>query len=370
MKKVFIFLVLLFSFISCGENEPRNVTKGKHIKVGILLPADILQEYKGIRVFQILADIQGRLNNTDIIKVEVSYVKDNPVASLVEFCDKEDLIAIISFLNSTQTLMLKEEIEKRKIPVISAIATHSDITKIKYVSRICLNNETQAHVAAAYLRDELFIPKVYLIKDETNAFSAELSAFFTKRYERLGGIVQENLDIDILFHNPQGFITQLHKSKVDTVYLSLDAHKTRRLLKLFEKEDIRLNILAHDGLLSAFKSQFPHDIDILNGIFVVDNYADNLILGTKAEKFKAEVESKGYELNSYDLLSFDTWSLLTQALNACENKEGECLYHYIRNNEGFEGAVERISMEKASAHRAVYVNEIEDLKMKVKVKVY
>ena len=370
MRNLIMFFALILIFTSCSETGSSPSVKTKVWKVGVLFPSDTRYNHKNLDVFKTLEKTQGKLNNHDILKIEVSYVKESPKKSFLELNKHEDLVAIISFLNTTQTLVLKEEIQKSKIPVISTLATHSEVIKIDYVSRICLSNKTQAHVAAAYLRDELFIPQVYVLRDKTNEFSMELSTFFIKRYIQIGGVVEENFDINNLLENSQSFINKLRQSKIDALYLSLDALKTKELLTLLKKEKIYLNVLADDGLLSAFMSQYPDDLDLLNGVFVVDNYADNLVLSQRAKGFKSALNDIGYTLDSYALLSFDAWNLLTQSLNTCENKKDECVNQHIQETKGFEGAVESIPMQDSSAHRAVYVNEIKHSKMKLRVKVY
>jgi len=371
MRKIVLCLFIIFTLLSCDKKEEILVKSGKVVYIGVLLPEEQLLNHKAIDVLNVLAQNQGVLKNGDALSLEVEYVKDHPIKSFIKLCQKKELTAIISFLNSTQTLLLKNEIETKKIPIISAIATHTDITKIDYISRICINNTTQAHVAAAYLRDELFTSKVFILRDESNAFSFELSSIFIKRYEKLGGKTNTDLlDIKELLQDPDRFLRTLEKSQTDTLYISVDAAYTRTLLKLFKKHKLKLNILAHDGLLAAFVVQFPKDIELLNGLFVIDNYADNLILSKQAKKFTQAVKQKAYEVDSYDLLSYDAWSLLKKGLNTCKDNKNTCLNDYMRNCDSFEGAIETIRMQKGSAYRAAYVNEINDAKMQIKVRVY
>jgi len=370
MKKAVLFVLIILTLLSCDRGGTQVLKSGKTLYIGVLLPVEQVLNHKATNALKVLAQSQGLLENGDSLSLEFEYVKSNPEKSFISLCQKQDLVAIISFLNSTQTLGLKELMEARKIPVISTIATHSKVTKTKYISKICINNKMQAHVAASYLRDELFISKVSVLSTKNDAFSLELSAFFIKRYERLGGEVKAQLDTQMMINKPQIFIQNLKDNKTKTLYMSIDAENTRHLLKLLEKEKITLTILAHDGLLSEFMAIFPKDIKLLNGIFVIDNYADDIVLSDKANSFANEMQNQFSTLDSYDLLSFDAWSLLKKGLNACSTEEKECLNQYMRHCKSFEGAVESIRMENASAYRAAYVNEIKNSKMRVKVKVY
>jgi len=131
-----------------------------------------------------------------------------------------------------------------------------------------------------------------------------------------------------------------------------------------------MDILGHDSLLNPFKIKFPDDLDILEGVFVVDNYADELVITPHAKKIRDRIRSEDLQIASYDALVYDALSLLRQGLDACGSSDAECVNTLIRNTASFEGVADELSMSEGKVYRQVYVNEIKEGKMLMKVKVY
>jgi len=361
---------MLFVLTSCKEKASQIEKSGDAVTIGILISAKDTSLKKRMKVLKALIKERGYLDNGDEIKFKPISLQDNFAEDFTKACEEENFISIISFLTSPDTLSLLDQIKACQTPVIATIATYSSLNKEEYISRICLNNEIQAHVAASYLRDELFIPEVSVLSDRKNEFSLELSSFFIKRYAKLGGSIELLIDTKEILEDPKGVVGKLKEEETDTLYLSIDAEKTRYFLKLIEKEKMKFKILAHDGLFSAFKERYPQDISMLDGVFVVDNYADTTVLDKKLKPFFQSFKDTGVDIDTYDLLSYDAVNLLRSGLNTCAKEDKVCLNAYLRNAQNIEGAVEKISMEDGNAYRAVYVNEIKGSQMHLKVRVY
>lgn len=370
MKTVLMSLFIFFLFMGCNENTQEVQASGKKVHIGLIFTDNDSLMHKRLKVFKVFQKQWGRLDNGDELVLHVVSAKKDALSCFNNLLKEEKMSAVISFLDSTLMLDLKQSIEKNKVPVMSIIATHSKVNEIKYVSRICLNNPWQASVAAAYIRDELFISNINIIRDERNDFSLELSDLFEERYKKMGGRVVSVFSVKGLENDPQNFIKKMNENKIDALFLTINAQKTKELIKLLHKLNHKVTILTHDGLLSAFKTKFPEEAYLLDNIFVIDNYADDVRLSTKARILqKYKLDKKGF-FDSYNGLSYDSWSLLRAALNRCKNYSGECVNNYMRNASRVEGVVEVFSMKEGNALRAVYVNKIKDSKMKIRVKVY
>ena len=370
MRTLSIFLILLFVFTACEKKKTVNTPSGKVVTIGVLVSVDAKGTHKQIEGLQSLIRVSGYLKNGDKLQLKIAPVEKTPEESFDRLVKNSDLVAVISLLGSTDTLKLTKRIERAKIPFIATVASHTEISKITYVSQICLNNRTEAHVAASYLRDELFVSKVSIFSDHDDAFSMELSEFFQERFERLEGVVQYDFDISELDQDPQGLIKKLKNNKIDTLYITIAAEKTKLLLEALANENLKMDILGHDSLLNPFKIKFPDDLDILEGVFVVDNYADELVITPHAKKIRDRIRSEDLQIASYDALVYDALSLLRQGLDACGSSDAECVNTLIRNTASFEGVADELSMSEGKVYRQVYVNEIKEGKMLMKVKVY
>ena len=340
--------------------------------IGVMLSFRDTDLPERLEFFKLLQSADGLLDNGDRLRVEVISVEDNHIERFVDLIKSKKVVSVVSFLNSAQMLKLKPYIESAKIPVIAAIATHSDINKINYVSRICLNNRLEANVAAAYLRDELLIPQVSVLSDKENIFALELSKFFSRRYRKLGGEIEHTFDTSFLKKYPNKFVKSLKKDAVETIYAVANADEIKILLELIHKEKLDIKILSYDGLLSAYKTQFPEDIALLDGVYVVDNYANDIVIGKRARALlqKSDLDVYTIDVDSYDALSYDAWALLKGALNACKKHDNTCVNEYMRNINPFDATSDSISMRDGNALRPVYVNEIRGEKMFIKVKVF
>lgn len=370
MKTVLMSLFIFFLFTGCNENIPEVHASGKKVHIGLIFADNDNLMHKRLKVFKVFQKQWGLLDNGDELVLHAVSIKKDALSCFNNLLKEEKMSAVISFLDSTLMLDLKQSIEKNKVPVISIIATHSKVNEIKYVSRICLNNPWQASVAAAYIRDELFISNINIIRDESNDFSLELSHLFQERYKKMGGKVFSVFNIKELENSPKDFIKKMNENKVEALFLTINAQKTEKVMKLLQKLNHKVTVLAHDGLLSAFNTKFPKEIYLLDNIFVIDNYADDVKLSKKGRLLqKYKLDKRGF-FDSYNGLSYDSWSLLRAALNRCKDYSGECVNDYMRNASRVEGVVEAFSMKDGNALRAVYVNKIKDAKMKIRVKVY
>lgn len=371
MKNILFLFLFIFILGACYDKETVITPSGKTLVVGVLVQKEYRSDRQRLGVLKILEKVDAYLDNGDRLRLKIVYVDEDYANMLTGLIKTPDLVAVISYLNSADMLALKESIEAAKVPVIAMIATHSDINKITYVSRICLNNRLEANVAASYLRDELFIPEVTVISDSSDVFSQELSTFFEERFEKLGGKIELSLDTEEL-NDENVFLTKLKEQNVDTLYITIDAEKTRILLKQLRKIDSKIMILAHDVLMSNFTSKYPDDTHMLEGIYVIDNYSNDIKAFPKAVKIGRYLSSEGLKADTYDALSYDAWSLLKKSLNICSeiSDKGMCLNQYMRNIDSFEGVAEKIGMTNGNADRTVYVNEIREAKMKMKVRVH
>lgn len=371
MKNILILFLLIFILGACKDKEIAVSPSGKTLIVGVLVQKEYMSDIHRLAVLNALEKVDAYLDNGDRLRLEIAYVDEDCLNKFTDLTQTPDLVAIISFLNSADTLTLKEKIEAAKVPVIAMIATHSDLNKITYVSRICLNNHLEANVAASYLRDELFIPEVTVISDSSDVFSQELSGIFEERFKKLGGKIELSLDSTEL-DNKNIFLAKLKEQKVDTLYITIDAEKTRLLLQELEQVNSEVMILAHDVLMSNFISRYPNDSHMLDGIYVIDNYSNDIKPFSKAAKIGKYLSEDGLEADTYDALSYDAWSLLKKSLNTCGETldRKKCLNQYMRNIDSFEGVSEKIGMNDGNADRTVYVNEIRDARMKMKVRVH
>lgn len=371
MRNFFVMIILLFVFTACEDKKTAVIPSGKTFVVGVLASKAYASDTERFGVLKVLESSDAYLDNGDRLHLKLVAVDDQAIDEFNDLVQTPDLVAVISFLGSEEMLKLKNTIERVRIPVIAAVATHSKINEISYVSRICLNNRLEANVAAAYLRDELFVPEVAVISDSTDAFSQELSTLFIQRYKQLGGDIQLSLDSTEL-NDEKVFISKLRDQKVENLYITIDAQKTKLLLDQLHKADLKIKVLVYAGLMSNYLAQYPDDAQMLNGVFVIDNYADNLKISPKAAVIAKEFSKGGLRADSFDALSYDAWMLIKKGLNTCAEvvKQEVCLNQYMRNTDSFEGVSDNISMHEGNADRPVYVNEIQGLKMNMKVKVY
>ncbi len=103
---------------------------------------------------------------------------------------KEKVELILGALESGTSLAMAEVVERARVPMLSPAATLPSLTRAgRFVFRACYTDEFQGRAMARFVREQLGLQKVAILRAVHNEYSVELSNVFAKEFERIGGRV-------------------------------------------------------------------------------------------------------------------------------------------------------------------------------------
>lgn len=102
----------------------------------------------------------------------------------------DDVAAIIGPAWSSHALATARVAQERRVPMITTIATHPDVTAVgDYIFRACFTDAFQGRILAEFARNALEARTAVMAVDVTSDFSLGLSTRFRESFEAQGGVV-------------------------------------------------------------------------------------------------------------------------------------------------------------------------------------
>jgi branched-chain amino acid transport system substrate-binding protein len=366
--------MIIVLFVAC-DKKTKISPSGKSVKLTVLASLSGKGEaygMQGLEGFKAAKNMMPLLPNGDEIVFEV--VDDasdiQKAKEAIELIDT-NISALITFSNSNIQLGITDVTEKKKLPTLSSIATHDSFTKnSSYMSRLSMSNSIEAEVAASYIRDELLINRVGVIYRKNNIFSVSLAESFKKEFESISGDIAKMISISELADIKEPYQIVMDRLDLDLIFFTTDAEFSYNFLKVFDELDGSIRLFGSDGLLSDMKRHYPHKLHLLDGVLVIDHYADNMNKNTNYIKLQRYLKSKKIQMSSFAALGYESYLFIYNALKECPNYSRECINNNLRNSKPINALVSTMYTRDGDMQRPIYVNEIEDAKMLRRVKVY
>ena len=374
MIKVFILAVSLVLLFSSCKYEKKIKPSGKSVKIGILAPLSgkdkrySLQSLAGINA---ALKMSPYLKNGDKIEFVIADTKSDITATRKALFDLKahNVKSIISFLGSDGLLEVSSTLKQNNIPILVTLATNDNIPHLaKNIAQVCFDNNMQSLVAAHYIKDEKLITHVGVLYDRSNHYSFALAKQFKKYYKSIGGTIDFYTNV-----KNEAEVKKIIKQKsedTEFIYNTTSAATTLKLLQIIKHMSWDIDVLSGDGLLSSVIDLKKRHVSRLEGLYVTEHYAHNVLKSKKRMQLEKLLNKDGYKESSYAFLAYDGYQLLQDALNKCKNYEIKCITQEIRNSDVVNGSSGNFSMINAKARREVYIDKIHNGKLYKEIVTY
>ena len=363
MKLAFISLGLLFLLLGCEESA-KITPSSKIIKIGVLAPLSGTHKdlgIQGILGIKAALKMERYLQNRDkivLVIVDTRSTEEDSRKALKKLVDAE-VVAIFSFMGSGRTLALKDEFNAVKIPIIATLSTDKNIVSLDgYISQVCMDNDTQMIIASHYIRDEELIQDVGIIYSSDSKYYSLLADDFKKYFTILGGKV--NFFIDISSKKGLAEFENIKNSDISMLFSSIKSNATHKVVKTIKTQKFDFKVLGVNGSIDSE----------LDSFYVIEHYADDVLKSDKREELEGILEKESLKNRGYAFLSYDGYQLLRYALKNCHNYSSECINARIKNSDIIKGFSGNFIMLNSRAKREVYIDKIEDGRLKKEVVVY
>jgi branched-chain amino acid transport system substrate-binding protein len=191
--------LLLLVAVACGANRERQTAAAPNdIPIGVYAALTGAEAAFGQATVQGVKLAAEEINNSGgvfgrkirlIIEDDAGHAEE--AASVVtKLITRDGVIGVIGENSSNQSLAAAPICQAAKVPMISPSSTNPNVTKKgDYIFRVCFTDPYQGKALATFVRNNLGVKNVAILKDNKNDYSVGLAEFFTSAFAQLGGKV-------------------------------------------------------------------------------------------------------------------------------------------------------------------------------------
>jgi branched-chain amino acid transport system substrate-binding protein len=283
--------------------------------------------------------------------------------------DKVDAILVLS--GSKTMLAITAAADRYKVPIVSTLSSHPEVTNNDWVSQIIFDDRVQGTVAALFVMDELLIARAAVIWDGEDPHSQVLAESFTRAYQEAGGSVVST-DISARKDDYPKVLDQLKKNGVEFVYLPVEVDHVVKFERRAREIGYNPQSMVSDGVLSQMMLEYADNLELLEGMLATDIYTNEVPLSDFGKavttQFKKLFRVQGTTITG---LGCEGTQVVMTAMEKCgKDPQNECVNRMIRSGNEFEGILEPFIIDlNGKAERPVYINKIRNKRLRFLLKV-
>lgn len=378
MKYLVASLAVFFLLAAC-ERVPEFDPSGRVVRIGVIGPfsgpdASLGNEaVKGVRAAM---RVRPLLANGDAVELVIEDDRNDPdrtVEALEKITGDKRVAAVLLISTSSPALRVASVADTFRTPVLALLATHPDVTAASgYVSQLCFDNEFQGAVAALFARDELLVTRAAVFVDPQSATSKSLAKRFANKFALVGGEIPQVIAMAGDPRKYDAILERLHEKDIELLYVPIDATQVMYIAASADRLGWRPEMIGSDGLAARATIRYG-DTGVLDGTYSTDFFTSDFSWTKSGEEIeKAFGELYDTPGNTYVALGAEGHGLILHAMNRCgDPADRGCVNEMLRDTRDFEGFAGYISIgPDGKPNRPVFVNAIEDGKMRFVVKVH
>jgi branched-chain amino acid transport system substrate-binding protein len=187
----------LLAAVACGANRERQTAAAPNdIPIGVYAALTGSEAAFGQATVQGVKLAAEEINNAGGVfgrKIRLIIEDDTgraeEAASVVtKLITRDGVNGVIGENSSNQSLAAAPICQAAKVPMISPSSTNPNVTKKgDYIFRVCFTDPYQGKALAIFVRNNLGVANVGILKDNKNDYSVGLAEFFSSAFTQLGG---------------------------------------------------------------------------------------------------------------------------------------------------------------------------------------
>jgi branched-chain amino acid transport system substrate-binding protein len=360
MKK--ILSIALASSLTCS------VVMAKEIKIGAVMPmSGSVAAYGQVTNLgvELAHKLQPTLKNGDTIKIVLLDNKGDKVETAnatTRLISSDNVVAILGALTSTNTAQTIAIADKKGIPVIAPVATNDQLTaKRTFANRVCFTDSFQGEVVANYAKAQAYKTAVVVV-DQSQDYSLGLAKAFETAFKKNGGEIVKTIKITSGDKDFKAVVSQIKETNPDFMFLPLYHPEASMIARQSKQLGLEKPMFSGDGV--ANQTFIDLGGDAVNGYMFTDFFDYTNPPSQKSADFVAyhEKETGKAEMNSFTALGADTYNILIDAMNRCEDPTNSvCINEQIKKTTDFDGVSGKITINKeGNATRSAVIKEVKD----------
>ena len=360
MKK--ILSIALASSLTCS------VVMAKEINIGAVMPmSGSVAAYGQVTNLgvELAHKLQPTLKNGDTIKIILLDNKGDKVETAnatTRLISSDNVVAILGALTSTNTAQTIAIADKKKIPVIAPVATNDKLTeKREFANRVCFTDSFQGEVVARFAKAQGYKTAVVIV-DQSQVYSIGLSKAFETAFKNDGGQILKSIKVTSGDKDFKAVVSQIKETNPDFLFLPLYHPEASMIARQSKQLGLDKPMFSGDGV--ANQTFIDLGGESINGYMFTDFFDYTNPPSQKSAEFIAyhEKETGKKEMNSFTALGADTYNILIDAMNRCEDPSNSiCINEQIKKTKDFDGVSGTISINSdGNARRSAVIKEIKD----------
>lgn len=316
-------------------------TFGSHTRDGVMLAFEEINANGGVlgkQIEPLERDNQGKV--------------DEAVSVATKLITGDKIVAHMGPVTTGCTLAVVPVAMQYKIPLLTASATHPDVTvdpktgKVRdYIFRTCFTDPPQAIVGADFAYNDLSAKKAAIYFDNTNDYSKGLAKEFKTNFEALGGkiVAQEGYGKDDEDFRPT--LTNFSKAGADIIYVPGYYQKVAKIVAQSRELGIDVPFLGADGWDSPDLVKIA-GAENLNNTFFTNHYSST-DPSEKVQKFVKAYEKKyDSKPDSFAALGYDTAYLLSDAIERAGSTDADAIVKALSETKNFDAVTGTLSFDE------------------------
>ncbi|MCP4670038.1 MAG: ABC transporter substrate-binding protein, partial [Desulfobacula sp.] len=224
----------------------------------------------------------------------------------------ENVTAVVGCSRSSNALVAGPMLNDAQIIMITPSATNPKVTLAgNYIFRVCFRDNVQGQIMANFAINDLKSKNAVVLTNTSHKYSIDLSQYFMKHYEILGGTIFWEGDFIDNMSDFSSILTKTKELNPDVIYLPAYVRDTRFIIKQARQMGIASIFLGCDAWGPKI---LEYAKDAVNGSYLTDHWHKD-IDSHGSREFVKEFRKK-YKITpgSASALTYDAINILANAI--------------------------------------------------------
>jgi branched-chain amino acid transport system substrate-binding protein len=371
-RVLLIILALLHAGVlsSCDNSTPV-------LNIGVLRDSQLETDATIVQAAQLAVErvnangglyVNGQSHRVQLIVMDSGNTPQKAIKAAQKLIT-DQVVAIIGPNTSRTAIPVAGLVETVKIPLITPIATHVDITKNHhYAFRTAFSDHLQGEAMATFARKQLEAKTATIFFDVSNEYSQSLFQSFTKAFEREGG---EVVSVETYVTGRTDFTEQIKNIKanpVDVIYLPGNSEVIKAQVTQLRNQEVESILLGGDAWNQTEIATLP----VFEGSYHTDHWHAAVNQRHEASALFFDLYNEKFSSNPHiaAMLTYDSINILFEAISKSSG-DGQSIQSELIKTQNFNGVTGSISFsEHGETKKPVYILQVKDGKMHLAEEVY
>lgn len=220
----------------------------------------------------------------------------------------------------------------------------------------------QGQVVANYAYKDLGLKTAVNIVDQAQVYSLGLAKAFKAAFKKNGGKLLKTISITSGDKDFKAVVSQIKSINPDFIFLPMYHPEASMIARQAKQIGLNKPMFSGDGVSNPTFIELGGEA--VEGYMFTDFFDYSAPPTQKSKDFLAayEKESGKKELNSFSALGADTYNLMLDAMNRCEDPtDSVCINKEIKSTTNFEGVSGFLTIDKkGNATRSAVIKVVKD----------